>query len=293
VSVNQALQRERLENLLADLPEALLERADAEHQKFRTAFQAGQCYLCGYALTDFVAAKPCPHWLLKPAGFKKRFFQKLVEQFGYFDIQQFLRWAANEGEFATNINDLPVEGDGKMLATTIVYGDLEWSFSCTESDFAGHAKTQNAKHPHYHFQMRVRKQPFIYYNDFHAPFSDKDMVKLKAEQAKPSKRLFPHGEGMHDILNQDRLEDFVKLPTDKAPDNPRVTVDAWAESRSKQGFKSEDVMAAVRHAVKTGARPAAGLLNLKDATVRAVVRPAPGMTPLAKREGGRGNSDDN
>jgi hypothetical protein len=289
---NQAEQRERLKNLLADLPAKVIEAADAEHQNFRAAFQASNCYLCGDPLAHFDASKPCPHWLLKPAGFKKRFFQKLVDRFGYFDIQKFLRWVANEGEFATNINDLPVEAAGKMLATTIVYGDFEWSFSCTESDLAGHPTTQNAKHPHYHFQMRVNKQPLIFYNDCHAAFSENDLATIKAEQAKPSKRLFPHGEGMQDVLNPDTLEDFVRIPTSKAPGNPRITMDAIAEAPTKEGFKSEDVMAAIQQAVKDGLPPAAGLLNLKGAKVQGVIRPAEGMTPLAKRGGGRRKDPD-
>jgi hypothetical protein len=292
VSGNQAQKREGFKNLLADLPADVMADADSEHGRFRAAFQAGKCYLCNHPLTHFDVSKPCPHWLLKPSGFKKRFFRKLVERFGYLDLQKFLRWVANEGEFATNINDLPVEADGKMLASTIVYGDLEWSFSCSESDFAGHPKSQDAKHPHYHFQMRVRKQPFIFYNDFHAPFSEKDLLELEAERTKPSKRLFPHGEGMHDILNEDTLEDFAKLPAHGSSGEPLITLDAVAVAPTKEGFRVEDVMTAARQAVKTGARPGAGFFNLKDAKVRGVVRPAPGITPLEKRKGPAKKAED-
>jgi hypothetical protein len=292
VNGNDAIRRERFDNLLAEVPADVIESADAEHKRFRDAFQLGKCYLCDQPLTHFDVSKPCLHWLLKPPGFKKRFFPKVVERFGYLELQKFLRWVANEGEFASNINDLPVEAGGKMLASTIVHDDLEWSFSCSESDFAGHPRSQEAKHPHYHFQMRVRKQPLIFFNDFHVPFSAKDLVKLEAERAKPSKRLFPHGEGMHDILNEDTLESFVRLPADGPSGEPLITLDVFAEARTKEGFKAEDVMAAVRRAAKTGARPGAGLLDLKDAKVQGVVRPGPGVTPLKQREGGRGKKAD-
>jgi hypothetical protein len=292
VSNNQAQNRERLKNLLADVPCTAIEDADEEHGRFRAAFLDGKCYLCNHPLKHFDVSQPCPHWLLKPPGFKKRFFKKLVERFGYLDIQKFLRWVANEDEFATNINDLPVEAGGKMLATTILYGDFEWSFSCSESDFSGHPKSQEAKYPHYHFQMRVRKQPLILYNDFHAPFSKSDLSELKAVQAKPAKRLFPHGEGMHDVLNDDTLEEFVKLPAGGSSGAPLITFDAIAIAPTKEGFRVEDVMAAVREAAKTGARPAAGLLNLKGAKVKGIVRPAAGLPPIAKRKGGRGKDSD-
>ncbi|EHR05400.1 hypothetical protein [Bradyrhizobium sp. WSM471] len=287
MSGNQAQKRDHLKNLLAEVPIAVIQHADAEHGRFQAAFQVGDCYLCNHPLKHFDVTQPCPHWLLNPPGFKKRFFKKLSERFGYLDLQNFLRWVANESEFAININDLPIEADGKMLASTIVYEDFEWSFSCSDSDFAGHPTSQEAKHPHYHFQMRVRKQPLIFYNDFHAPFSSDDLAKLEVIRARPPKRLFPHGEGMHDLLNEDTLEDFVKLPADGPSGEPLVTFDAIAIAPTKEGFRVEDVMVAVRKAAKTGARPGAGLLNLKDAKVQGIVRPAEGLLPIAKRKGGR------
>ena len=291
--LNQAKQRERFDNLLSKIPADAMNLAQAEHERFRAAFNAGDCYLCGQSLTHFDITTPCPHWLLKPSGFKKRFFRKLVDRFGYFDLQKFLRWVANEDEFATNINDLPVESDGKFLASTIVYRDFEWSFSCSDSDFLGHPQTYDAKHPHYHFQMRIRKQPFIFYNDFHVPFSSSDITTLDAARTTPLKRAFPHGEGMHDVLNDGTLDTFVKLPADGKNGDPVITLDVIAEAPTKEGFKVEDVMQAVRQAVKERARPGAGLLNLKGAKVHGIVRPGPGMAPMQAREGGRSRKDSN
>ena len=115
-----------------------LEHAEKEFQEFQTAFNAGGCYMCGHALTHFDAANPCLHWLLRPAGFTKRHFPDLANACSFFQIQSYLRWVANHEAFAQNINDLAVEGTGKLIELTIRYGEFEWAFSCGESDYAGH-----------------------------------------------------------------------------------------------------------------------------------------------------------
>ncbi|MEE4417465.1 hypothetical protein, partial [Klebsiella pneumoniae] len=65
----------RLSELSADEQNQLNDRArkqgQEEHKAFSEKFKAGQCWVCGNALTSFDVAKPCPHWLLKPDGFGK------------------------------------------------------------------------------------------------------------------------------------------------------------------------------------------------------------------------------
>jgi hypothetical protein len=83
-------------------------------------------------------------------------------------IQLFLRRVANEEGFAKNINDLAVEGSGKIVELTIKAKDKEWSFSCGDGDYEGHKReSPNSRRPHYHLQMRVNGLPFIDYNNFH------------------------------------------------------------------------------------------------------------------------------
>jgi hypothetical protein len=53
-------------------------QGEKEHKAFHEKFQAGQCSICGDALTAFDPAKPCPHWLLKPDGFGKEHFELLT-----------------------------------------------------------------------------------------------------------------------------------------------------------------------------------------------------------------------
>ena len=67
--------------------------------------------------------------------------------------------------------------NSKLIELTLKYEHLEWAFSCTESDYLGHATTQHARHAYYHFQMRVYGHAFIGYNDFHVPFKEMDIIK--------------------------------------------------------------------------------------------------------------------
>ena len=62
---------------------------------------------------------------------------EVARRFGFNHMQAFLRWVATEEAFAKNINDLADEGTGKFIELTIKYKTLEWSFSCSESDYHG------------------------------------------------------------------------------------------------------------------------------------------------------------
>lgn len=186
--------------------------AEAEHRRFLEDFGKGYCYLCKKPLASFSKKIPCPHWLLKPKGFKKKDFLAIAQRYGFFQIQSFLRWVANQEGFARNINDLPDEGSGgKLFEVTIKYKNLEWAFSCAESDYQGHATSQHAKHQHYHFQMRIERRPFINYSDFHVPFSNMDVINIEAMRTLPDqvKQRFTFGEGMNDVLNDDTVEHIV------------------------------------------------------------------------------------
>jgi hypothetical protein len=45
--------------------------AQDEFNRFAENYEAGLCYLCEKPLTSFSKKLPCPHWLMKPKGFKK------------------------------------------------------------------------------------------------------------------------------------------------------------------------------------------------------------------------------
>src|ERR1700730_17150223 len=131
-----------------------------QHKAFQEKFMAGACSFCGEALTSFDAAKPCRHWLLKPDGFGKEHFELLAKKDSWSVLENYLRWVANEGAFAQNINDLAEEGTGKLVELTIKHKNLAWSFSCGENDLSGHeGGGEMSKQPHYHFQMYVDDKP--------------------------------------------------------------------------------------------------------------------------------------
>jgi hypothetical protein len=190
-----------------------LEQAEKEFDEFSSKFEAGSCYLCGHPIKTFNSGHPCLHWLLKPKGFKKKHFKQIYEEYSYTQISSYLRWVANHDSPFTNINDLAFDRTGnKIIELTIKYRHLEWSFSCSESDYNGHQTSQHARHPHYHFQMRIDHRPFINYNDFHATFHHRDLIEMEAEKLRPDeiKRTHPFGEGMEVASDSENIWDILE-----------------------------------------------------------------------------------
>lgn len=153
-----------------------------EHERqvteFRRAYAHKYCYLCGEAFDQMRSLRPCTHWLLRCCKFKKKDFLKIAERYDYHNIAGFLRWCANEEAPLRNINDLESEkSDRKIISYTIKWKNIEWTFDCTENDIKGHGKGLSSK-PHYHFQMRIDGREFINFNEFHVPFSDRDLLYL-------------------------------------------------------------------------------------------------------------------
>jgi hypothetical protein len=186
--------------------------AEAQHREFQAHFRAGTCFLCNEALATFKSDHPCLHWLLRPPGFTKRHFMDIARRYSCFDMQTFLRWVASEEAFAKNINDLPEEGTGKLIELTIRYKIFEWSFSCAESDYLGHAtESEESRRPHYHFQMRANKQAFIRFNDFHVPLLERDIWFIEAQRFTPGmlRLRISGGPGMGELLDDNIIEHLV------------------------------------------------------------------------------------
>ena len=261
--------------------------AEEEYQSFLEHFAKGSCYLCVKPLASFSKKSPCPHWLLKPRGFKKKDFPAIAKRYGYFQIQSFLRWVANRDGFARNINDLPEEGtNGKLFEVTIKYKSLEWAFSCAESDYEGHAKSQHAKHQHYHFQMRIERRPFIDYTDFHVPFSEKDVIEIEAMRALPEKvkQRYSFGEGMRDILNDDTVEHIVNTTVPgKESDDAHFKLDTIAMAEEGKTISGEDVYQIIQEAKAKGVTVASLMHKLPNARTQVIVTPGPGVVEQAPR----------
>lgn len=266
-----------------------VQRTAAEHVEFLAAFQAGECYICRRPLSSFSKKTPCLHWLLKPKGFKKNDLPELAKHFGFFQIQTYLRWVANTHAFAKNINDLAEEGSGnKLLELTIRYRNIEWAFSCAESDYLGHQTSQHAKYPHYHFQMRIDQRPFINYSDFHAPFTEGDILSIEAKRRLPHlvKHKFPHGEGMSEVLNDDTVEALVTSGV-KADDEDDASLHLDTIVIADEGttIRGEDLYNIIQEAKAKGVTMSSLMHKLPNASTRVIVTPGPGVVEQAPRTG--------
>jgi hypothetical protein len=262
--------------------------AQAEFNRFVECFNAGVCYLCEKPLTSFSKKTPCPHWLMKPKGFKKNDLSAVAKEYGFYQIQSFLRWVANQDAFAKNINDISDEGTGKLFEVTIKWKNIEWSFSCAESDYQGHATSQHSKHQHYHFQMRIDRRPFINYSDFHLPFSKMDIINIEAMRARPEKmkQRFSFGEGMNDLLNDETIEHVVNssVPADHENDG-MFKLDSIVMADEGTTIKGDDLYALIQEAKQKGVTVASLMHKLPNARTRVIVTAGPGVVEQAPRGG--------
>lgn len=266
-----------------------VERTVEEHKKFLTAFEAQECYICGKPLSSFSKKTPCLHWLLKPKGFKKNDLPAVAERFGFFQMQTYLRWVANTQAFAKNINDLVEEGTGsKLIELTIKYRALEWSFSCAPSDYEGHQASQHAKYPHYHFQMRIDRRPFINFSNFHVSFHEGDILSLEAKRRLPEivKHKFPRGEGMSEVLNDETVEALVALGEAAGnEDDAALKLDTIVMADEGTKIRGEDLYNIIQEAKAKGVTVSSLMHKLKNVRTRVLVTPGPGVVEQASRTG--------
>jgi len=290
-------------DFLQNLPEDVREEtnrkqflsAQEEHARFKAAYDNGECYLCHKSLKSFSRKNPCIHWLLKPKGFKKKDIKTIADVFGLTQIEPLLRWYANEIAFAKNINNFSDEGTGnKIIELTIKYNNLEWSFSCAESDYLGHQNSQHAKHPHYHFQMRIDKRPFINFNDFHLPLSKMDIINMEALRTKPDliKRQNSFGEGMSEVLHEDVIEQALNTAASSEEHNEApFHIESFAHAKEGAQIQGEDLYQIIQEAKQKGVTVASLLHKLPNAETQVVISPGPGVVEQAPRSQ-RGKKND-
>lgn len=262
-------------------------RAQEEHTRFKQAYHSGECYLCNKPLKSFNKKNPCIHWLLKPKGFGKKDLVSITNNYGIFQIQSLLRWYANEEAFAKNINNLTEEGTGtKMIELTIKYKNLEWSFSCAESDYLGHQKTQHSKHPHYHFQMRIDKRPFINFKDFHLPLSEMDIINITAMNSKPNllKLRNSFGEGMNEVFTKKVIDHMLNTATTVGnQEEASLRIESFAYAKEGETINEDDVNKIMQEAKEKGVTVASLLHKLPNAETKIIVSPGPGVIEQAPR----------
>lgn len=228
---------------------------------------------------------------MRPKGFKKNDVLAVAELFGFFQIQTYLRWVANANGFAKHINDLPEESSGtKIIELTIRHKNLEWSFSCGESDFQGHQTSQHAKHPHYHLQMYADNRPLIKFSDFHMPFTDEDIMGIETKRRLPDivKHKFPGGEGMSEVLNDQTLEALVADGrSTNSEDDAALHLDTIVIADEGATISGDDLYEIFQEAKAKGVTVASLMhkLPIKNASARVFVTPGPGVVEQAQRTG--------
>jgi hypothetical protein len=280
----------------ARINEHNLQQTRADHKRFTEAFKAGQCYLCGDALTSFDQAKPCEHWLLKPDGFGKEHFERLAQQHGWAVLENYLRWVANEEAFAKNINDLADEGTGKLVELTINYKNLEWSFSCGANDLSGHeGGGKHSQRPHYHFQMYVDGKPFIRYKDFHLPLSEAEVGVLEYMRQNPGKMRWrlPGGVGISEALDE-ALKHLANIePSGTSDDRERASIHLHTLATPEPGktISGDDLYNLFQAAKVQGVTAASKMHELKGVRVQTLVSPGPGVIRQATRFGRKRRGD--
>lgn len=261
-------------------------RAQEENNRFKEAYNNGNCYLCHKSLKSFSKKTPCIHWLLKPKGFKKKDVTLVANKYGVFQIQSLLRWYATEEAFAKNINNLAAEGTGtKIIELTIRYKKLEWSFSCAESDYLGHQNSNHAKHPHYHFQMRIDKRPFINFNDFHLPLSKLDIINMEAIRSKPHliSERYPFGEGMEEMFTEGVIPEVFNSLTSGDNENGAFSINSSVYADKGTKIQGEDMRNIIQKAKEKGVTVASLLYKLPNAKTEVIVTPGPGVVEQAPR----------
>jgi hypothetical protein len=267
-----------------------IRRTEEGYFQFLEAFNRNECYLCEKSLSSFSKKVPCIHWFLKPKGFKKHDLVPVANRYGVFQIQTYLRWVANQEGLAKHINDMQEEGTGtKLIELTIRYRNLEWSFSCAESDYLGHKTSQHAKHPHYHIQFRIDKRPFIKYSDLHLPLTEGDILSLEAKRHLPHivKQKFPYGEGMSDVLNDNTVEVLINDSGggSTSPEDAALIFDTLVMADEGTTIKGQDFYNLIQEAKAKGVTVASLMHKLPNVSARVFVTPGPGVVEQAPRKG--------
>ena len=256
------------------------------YKNFKEGFEKGICYLCGSPLKTFSVKKPCLHWLLRPNGVKKKHFDELYGTIGYFQMEAYARWVANLESPIININDLNVERrDGKIFETTIRYRHIEWSFSCSPSDLEGHKNAKDGAYPHFHFQMRLDKRPFINYSQNHIAFVKEDIWKLAMinQDEIPIGMNSMFGAGMDSIFSEENIESVLEISErTENEEEASFKFDTLVTAKPGETLSGDDIADLIEESRETGV-PLAKLLRKLDADVQTFVTPGYAVPEMAGR----------
>lgn len=262
-------------------------RAESDFKSLKDGLEKGICSFCENPISHFSEKKPCFHWLLKPKGFKKRHFPLLYQKYSFRRLEAYLRWVANTDIPMKNINDLVEEKtSSKKIELTIAYKNLEWSFSCAESDYCGHQDKWEGKSPHYHFQMKLNGNVMINYGGFHIPFHDEDFFSFALSEGKIRRAQYTHiqGAGMQALLDnfsaEEILEQMVKADNE---DDAQLHTSTIINAMPGTLISGSDIANLIKEHNETGVPMARLLKKLPNVKRTSIISPGPGVPKLAKR----------
>lgn len=262
---------------------ALFERDKKAFEGFSRSFKNGFCTVCRNQLDSFDINTPCCHWLLLPAGFKKKHLSAVTDRFSLMQVQNYLRWVANQEAYAKNINDLDQDDD--LIKETIRWNNVEWSLSCKSGDLEGHGKRE----PHYHMQIRRDNRPLVRFNEFHLPLSDEDIVQLEAIRHPDSGQWqgHPFGEGMHAVLSDDPHQIVTDMVSPDEPDEAMLSVDTLVLAKPDKKLTVGDLLDMIEGAKNNDESLASASRRLENVSVESTIMLGPGVVQETPRTGGR------
>lgn len=140
--------------------------------------------------------------------------------------------------------------------------------------------------------MHADNRTLIKFNDFHLPFSEKDIIAILAQKKIPKilKHKFPAGEGMSDILNEEKLDLLVEhSQTIENEDEAAIKLDTLIIANKWVPIRGEDIYRIIQEA-KDKVVTVASLVHklpIKNTSTKIYVSPNPGVTEQAHRTGSR------
>ena len=232
--------------------------------------------------------KPCFHWLLNPKGFKKKYFPILYANYGFHQLEAYLRWLANTEAPVRNINDLFIEkGPSKEVAVTIKYKNMEWSFSCSKGDFEGHKDKNDGKYPHYHFQMKYEGRVIINYGGFHIPFNidDELIFAIKNGEIDRLKYDYSYGAGMQCIIDRYEPERMLELMiAENSIDNGQFHLSTYIEAEPGTTISGNDIANLIIESKESGVPLAKLVQKINNTRITTVITPGPDIPRIAERK---------
>lgn len=262
-------------------------RYETEYDAFSTEYQKGKCYLCHCDFKTISRDRPCVHWLLRRGKFKKNDFPLLFEKFGFTQLAAFTRWAANQEQPLSAINDLDVlRGERKVFEFTVRWKNIEWTFDCSKNDYEGHDGLKT-NFPHFHLQMRIDGRAFIDFGDFHIPFTEEDLFRIDVSRDLPSLFHVSYGDAGLGMQFASELDpDTILEETEVTDDLDKATYRMQTIITSENGsIDMQALLKAMEQSRATG-EPIASLArkHLGDEhSIRTIISPGDGMPEIAKR----------